>query len=92
MGRRVISFHESMPYSQLQFDNDKRLIKEYCFSGKCSECVMIQNGLTGCKDSSENLHPFEDAAYVKACADILIKNGFNGGNEYIKNFLDRMGL
>ena len=53
---------------------------------------MIKNGLTGCRDASEYLHPLNDAMYVKTCADLLIKDGFNGGSEDTKNFLDRMGL
>ena len=92
MAKRVIRFRESIPYSTLQFEADKRLIREYCFQTNCSECIMIKNGLTGCRDTSEYLHPLNDAMYVKACADLLIKDGFNGGSEYVKNFLDRIGL
>ena len=84
-------FRESMPYSRKWFHDDVRLISEYCLSTPCSECIMIKNGLTGCKDVSEYVRPLDDPAYVKECANLIIKTGFNGANEYIKNFLDRIG-
>ena len=85
-------FRDSIPYGNLLMYNDIRLIREYCLQTPCSECLMLKNGFTGCKDVSEYIHPLEDPSYVKACANLLIKNGFSGADEYIKNFLDRMGL